>query len=637
MNGENVGLFDIFDGGGDDTSAKSTIGNFSIKKTDNIPKMLKQVAKESGMSLADIDFDIIKTHTHATIANQSEAISEGAALQDEALLRNPDLSIRQIYEVNVQPLKRKKDFDLVMQITVNKSFSRAKGIIKKESRFVYTPVLEETLIREINKRKLRNGILIDLFDEKMREGIKTLATRIRVKDTLEEDYVIELCHWLDPVLTVDDAIVLHESKDKKKVEEDTKKVDYRERGFISTIEEGEVAAEYIKPRQGIPGRNFRGEFIPSPEPKVTHEPKFVVDVQTVDAKETVERIQYIAKMKGYVRLDDKELRISDTLEINEASFRSTGNINAEQDKDIKISLKGKDKHEDNIGPNTKIQASEITVEGSVANGAEVRAEIVKISGQTHKTSKIYAGDAQIDIHRGYLEAKKAVVRQLENGEIVADEIHIAQMIGGTVRGKRIEIGTLLSNARITASREVVILNPMKGSDNHIIIEAGATEAEQKKIAGFMGEMKELEAKIAALQKKFLDKKRQVRQAQESTAQLKDYILQAKKEGRKPSQTHIDRYKKFMEVMTEVKEMQEDLELLEAKMEKDKDEIMLIQDAALHAKITNMHAWTTHNKIYYKLINPPETIEYIPKIGMKAGTLVLKMVGENEFNVEVVYL
>jgi len=221
--------------------------------------------------------------------------------------------------------------------------------------------------------------------------------------------------------------------------------------------------------------------------------------------------------------------------------------------------------------------------------------------------------------------------------VVADEIHISQMIGGTVRGKRIEIGTLFSNTRITASQEVVFLNPMKGSDNHIIIEAGATEDEKNKIANFVGEMKELEAKLSTLQKKFLDKKKQVRQAQESSAQLKEYILQAKKDGRKPSQTHIDRYKKFMEVMAEVKEMQEDLTILEEKIGKDRDEITIIQDAALHAKITNMHSWSTHNKIYYKLIDPPETIEYIPKIGMKAGTLVLKMVGANEYSVEVKYL
>lgn len=634
-----MGLFDIFDGSREsEADKKTTIGNFAIKKTDSIPKLLRQIAKQTGMAVADIDFDVIKTSTNVSMAGGSEAIGdEEADINDEKLLLNPDLVIRQIYEVSVRPMAKKKDFNLIMQITVNKTHSRAKGIIKKESRFVYSPVLEDTLRKEINKRKLRSGMLIDLFDDKLQDGIKNLATKIRVKDHLEEDFVIELCHWLDPVPTVNDAIKLHEAKKKETVDENAKRVDYRERGYITTIEEGEVAAEYIKPRQGTPGRSFRGEFIPSPEPTVTHEPKFVVDTQTIDIKETVERIQYIAKTKGYVRLDDKELRISDTLEITEANFRSTGNINAEQDKDIKIALKGKDKHEDNIGPNTKIEASEIIVDGSVANSAEVRAETVKIGGQTHKTSKVYGKDVTVDIHKGYLEGKTVHIRQLTGGEVVGDNIRIDQVIGGTIRGKRIEIGQLYSNAKIIASQEIVLTEEFKGSDNHFIIESAATEEEKQKIEGFVERSKELQDSIDALQKKLLEKKRQVRQAQESTAQLKEYILQAKKEGRKPSQVHIDRYKKFMEVMNEVKDLQDELEVAEEKLGKEKDEITLAQDSALHARITSMKPWSTHNKIYYKLIDPPETIEYIPKVGMGASTLQLRMVGESEYNVEVNFL
>ncbi len=634
-----MGLFDIFDGSKEPGSdRRAPIGNFAIKKTDSIPKLLRRVAKETGMPVADIDFDVIKTSTNVSMANGSEVVGEGSMdLNDEKLLLNPDLVIRQIYEVSIYPKAKKKDFNLVMQMTVNKTHSRAKAVIKKESRLVYTPILEDTLTKEINKRKLRNGILIDLFDDKMKEGIKNLVTKIRVKDHLEADFVLELCHWLDPVPTVNDAIKLHEPKKKAKTEEDAKRVDYRERGYITTIEEGEVAAEYIKPRQGVPGRNFRGEFIPSPEPTVTHEPEFVVDVQTIDVHETVEKIQYIAKAKGYVRLDDKELRISDTLEITEATFRSTGNINAEQDKDIKIALKGKDKHEDNIGPNTKIEASEIIVDGSVANSAEVRAETVKIGGQTHKTSKVFGKNVTIDIHKGYVEGKSIRIRQLAGGEVVGDDIHIDQVIGGTIRGKRIEIGSLFSNAKIIASQEIVLTQELKGSDNHFIIEPAATQEDKEKIAGFVDRVKELEAKIDTAQKKLLEKKRQVRQAQESTAQLKEHILQAKKEGRKPSQVHIDRYKKFMEVMNEVTDIQDELEVWEEKLGKEKDEITLIQDAALHARIINMKAWSTHNRIYYKLLDPPETIEYIPKVGMKASSLQLKMVGESEYNVEVKFI
>ena len=635
-----MGLFDIFDSdhGNEEALKKGNVGNFSVRRTNSIPRTLKQFALDTKVPVTDLDFDLIHVRTTLTMPGSEESVEiDGEVarkLRDEGKLLDPNLVITQNYEINVFPKHVDKEFDLKMQLSVNKVYSRAKAVIKKESVFKYSPALEGRLVKELNKRKLRSGMLIDIFDEKMRQGIKNMVTKIRVNDRLDEDYVLELCHWIDPLPTVNDAIRHHAEDKKGEPTDEKKRVDYRERGFITTIEAGEVAVEYIKPLQGTPGRNFKGQLIPAPEPKVLYEPKFIPDPQSIDIKETSEKILYIAKVKGYVNLSAEELRIADELEIDEANFRATGNINAEQDKDIKIALGGKGKEDDNIGPNTKVEATEIRVGGSVANGAEVRAGKVAVQGQTHKTSKIFAQSASINIHRGYVEAKQVHVNQLENGVVVANEVTIDRAIGGTIRAKKIEIDTVYSNVKLVASRSIVIKTLLKGSDNSFIIEPAATVEEKKILKGFQEEIKELQTKVNEMRKAFQEKQSLIKQAQETSGGLKEKIMRAKQEGRMPSQSDIDRYKAFVKTLEEVKDLQDNLEVNEEKLSRKKDEITIIQDAALHAKITNMSGWKTHNKVHYKLIDPEGVVEYIPKVGMGPSTLTLRMVGENDYNVDV---
>ena len=534
---------------------------------------------------------------------------------------------------------KNKNFNLEMQISTNKVYSTVKATIKKESVLQYSKNLPDIILKEINKKKLRSGILINLFDKKLKAGIKDLVTKIRINDHLTEDFTLELCKWPEPILTRNDGFIHHhKEKREKEIEEEYKgMVNYADRGFITTAEEGDLVLEYLKPKLGKAGRNFKGIYIPAKEPSDNNKPKFVVDVQTIEVNDDSERTLYIAKAKGYVKHDETELRIADNLEIEGANFKETGNINAGHDKDVKIVLKGKEKHEDNIGPNTKIAASQITVGGSVANGAELSAEKVIVQGQTHKTSKIYAGSANINLHKGYLEAKEVVVEKLENGEIVADDIKVTQAIGGILRGKRIEIAYLFSNVSITASKEIRITKSIKGSDNVFIIEPASSKDEREKLEKLLKESKVLEKQVKDMQKDFLSKNAGLKHAQESSVGLKEIIMKAKRDGRKPSQIHIDRYKQTTEFIQEVKELQEDLQDIENKFSVEKHELSLIQDAALHARIINEDNWNTHNKVFYKLIQPEMKIEYIPKVGMKASELMLKMVGEDDYEVEVKYL
>ena len=346
----------------------------------------------------------------------------------------------------------------MISLSVDKYYTIAQAVIKKESQISFVPNLYDILISELNKRKVRNGILINLLDDKMKEDVSKLATKVRINDRLLEDFTVELCRWATPKPTIDDALIYHykEKGDGKKAPGPNDRVDYADRGFVQSVQKGDLLAEYVKPFQGSAGRNFRGIFIPAREPRIEHIPEFTPDSETIDVKEDEKHILYYAKRNGYVRSDNSYLQVSDTLEVDKISFKSTGDVKTGLDKDVKIDIAGGDAGEDNVGPNTKVEAAEVSLAGSIANGASIIAKVVHIGGSTHQTSKIDAEAVDVNIHRGTLNASEAHVQRNENGRIYADHIHVEQMIGGMAVGKIVEIDVLKSNAIIVASQEIRI-------------------------------------------------------------------------------------------------------------------------------------------------------------------------------------
>ena len=621
--------------------AKRALEGFSIKKTRDVPKLLRDVSQSSRINIKYIDFDVVHVTTEVKLPD-SKAAAEidneiAIKLQEEGMLTNPKLEISQIYELNLKTATTRKDFNLVVKLVANKTLSRARAIIKKESILKYGPHLEEQIRRELRKIKIRRGMMVDIFEDNMSKGIKALVQKLKEKNKLEQDFSIELCRWVDPEPTIHDDLIKHfEIKREKELSKmaEEERIDYRERGYLITVEPEELVMEYVKPYQGKPGRNCKGEYMEPEIPKITHAPEFIADTQTIEIKDTPRSIFYYAKTKGYVYLDKRELRIANELEINGADFRSTGNIRTKFEEDVTIHLKSNESYEDNIGPNIEVEAKEIKVDGSVANGSIVRAEDVDIKGQTHKTSQIFAENANVNIHRGYLKAREAKIFTLEGGMVEADSVFVTQAAGGIIKGKFVEITALLSNVTITASNEIIITQELKGGDNKLNIEPAVTEEDAKKVQKYLIGIKKKEKEIQELQKKLSSQKATLENAKESMATLKQTILTAKKEGRVPPKALVDRYKKFMSVIEFAKAIQDEINAKKEALNKQMMEIDMIQDAALHAKIINYDGWKTRNKITYRLINPLTTIEYVPPVGTGPCTLVLKEVGENKYKVAI---
>jgi len=90
-------------------------------------------------------------------------------------------------------------------------------------------------------------------------------------------------------------------------------------------------------------------------------------------KEHAEYIEYFASDNGYVVFANNELRISKTLKLEGADFKSSATIDAGDDqRDISVHIQHKKSHsEDAIGSGVRIDVKELNVEGSVGSNVTI--------------------------------------------------------------------------------------------------------------------------------------------------------------------------------------------------------------------------------------------------------------------------
>ncbi len=339
---------------------------------------------------------------------------------------------------------------------------------------------------------------------------------------------------------------------------------------------------------------------------------------------------YLVEAIGYVTFQDGRLVVGDTLELDSLDFKHTGNIAAGLDKDVKISVKGKDASEDHIGPNTKVEASEIDLAGSVANGAVVKAVRVGIEGQTHSTSRISATDsAKIAVHRGWLETNHAEIGRLEHGRVSADEVIVDRVMGGTIAARRITIGTLHSHANLIASEQIII-KQLVGGENRIYIEAAAAKGDKAEYKELMESVKTLRKKREEVHRKYSAKHALIKRNKPQADDLKARIDADRAAGRTPPSAFVDRYRNFLEDLKNAKYLHTQLKEIDEELGTSEDRLTLLQDGVLKAVIINKDIWRNYNEIRFRTINPPKEILYVPPENAKLTQIKLELSGHDDY-------
>lgn len=629
-----MGLLDRITGAETDDAVETTEFKSIIVDTTNVIEELKNVAVANHLKTTDLSFKILKVTTYYSdekSENNQVGEEEEKLFLDDAFLLNPALKITQHYRVEIFKINLHHDIHDLPQINLsaNKNLTKVVAMVAKSHDVKYSPKLEESIIEDIQIKKIRAGVLLGIRDHNMYKEVKKLVASIRVNGIIDQNQTFVVCQGVDDVPSINDDLVYHYKK-KVNAKSADGKVDYSKRGFVLAVEKDECIIEYIKPQMGTPGRNCRGQFISVKEPRKTNDAPIAITANIIK-KENETSVKYIANRGGYVNIDKGTVDIQDQMEINEISFRSTGSIDANVTSNIKINIKEKDILKDAIGAGMSVETTELIVQGNIGSGAKIKAKIVEIGGQTHQSAYIEADKVTIAVHRGEVNGQDITIDRLEGGRVVGDKVYVKQMIGGEVIGRVVKVDNLLSNARITAS-EIIEITELKGSSNKLLIDPSVTKEFITQIEEINKKIEKLEEELKAYPRQLSVKKDAIEKNKPMAEMVKTKILELKQSNVEPPITLFAKIKDFQEKVVEYNALLQAFKDKKEYLHELQHELTAVQTKVFSAKIINHSTWKEYNEVRFHLVFPPKDITYNPKEREIIREITLKDMGNGEYRI-----
>lgn len=558
--------------------------------TFNVPEELKKIALQWHLPLDGIDFDLLSYQTqYKGIVDEEWKALDGDNLEEvttEVEIRSKIFLLRQEYQIRVYPATPNPYFDLRFSIAFNKYRTKIVAVIDLASKIPLKKGIQEYLKETIYRKKLRNGYMVGITDRTLDQEIKTLLLKIQKEGPLREPYRLPIATFYSPTPPTNDNLILHY----KKIA--------RENNLVDGVEVDDLIFEYIFALKGIDGRSCTGEHIHVGEPLIRYQHALGVDHQTIRAEEDHHSIRFYAISSGFVERKGGVFLVSHDLHLKTASFKSTGSMEAGQEKEINIKIGRGEDDEDAIGSGVSIDVQTLDVKGTVGSNTKIQACEVTIGAQTHKKSLIEVQEnATIHLHRGNLKAKNATINILEAGTIEAETVYVKNMSGGEIIAERVIIEVLYSNAKITALESIEIKS-IEGNGNELIINPRAIPSYFDQISVLESELASKQFELQQKGKEYLQKEVEIQEQHVRIKRTLENIKKATQENRLPNkadQVRVMQYKnsvtalKNEEIM--IKAHEEAIHAFERKLDK-------LYEADLHAVVTYHKEYDGHTRIQF---------------------------------------
>ena len=574
-----------------------------VVRTENINEVLLKLSASNNIPLSSLDFEVLDYTTYIKIGNSDfvELDEQSRELvQSEEFLINEENEIKQVYEIEVKKYAFLDDFDLIGEVKTNKFLTHAVYILKPESLLVYKPGIEERIKKELNKKKLKNSMLINLFDEKMDKDIEKVVAKLRVLGGLEESEEIELCKGVDPIENVEGKVIYHYLKKRENIKNE----------LIFPVKKDDLLIEIIKPVQGRNGRDCRGKIIKIPKVSEFNIPSIGFNPEEIKKEEDDKRIVYIALKDGYIYKDGDSYSIKDKMEVSQINLQ-TGNVRGAKDSNVKLDVKESDALKEAIADNMTVETTVLIVRGNVGKSAKINAQELSIEGQTHQKAKIYADKAFINVHKGYIEGKEIEINRLESGIVKGKKVKVKQAIGGKVIAEEAEFEIMGSHVEVYALKEIKI-KKMKGSENKLIISP-------LEVLGLNADADKLEKMIERTKRNIEIKTKEYNKRKEILVKNKPTIerymqtyKENKQKGIRTSAVILKKIKEFNEFKDKTLELKNEIVLLQKDLQELKETLQNFQTAIFNAKIISYSPWSAYNRIEFDMVEPPVKLKYDTK-------------------------
>ena len=589
--------------------------------TDNVAKELASYAKQNAMPISKLCVDVNSIATYVKTEN-SDFIeiyeSDFSKYTNEDSLRNNTVEFRQEYDIKIR--KHPRDYPFRYMSTIiefEENDTLAYFVIKKSSRLEYYDGLYEDFLNYIDEQRLRSNVLLDLFDADFQDSINEFVKLIKQIKTIvfKEDKKILVSKGVDRVESVSSNICMNiEERNEVGTEDDQGRVDYSDRGFLLNCTEGEQLFEFIKPQQGKYGRTCKGKILEVEIINLDAQPLFTVE-DSIEVQDSFENIKYLSSKSGYLVKHGNSYEVSNSIDVDEISFNTTGTINSDLDSEISINVIKENPLEDAIEEGMRVKVQKLSIQGSVGPSTKIEARDISITGQTHQDSSIQCVNAKIGNHRGTVIGRKVEVDALEGGEIIADEVIIKNAVRGRIRAKIIKIEILGSHVTMEAS-EYIEIETSKGEENTIIIDPSVDSGLDNVKKDNTDYLKKLKNELNVLSKAFKELTLKVKNSLKQCEQIKNAIVKNKNEGIPIPLPLIKNFKICKVMKVRYKKLKEDVTYKKLQIEKVSKGEQHNNSSVFETSVIVNNPLRGFNHIVYKLQNPDREIRLNTDASMK---------------------
>ena len=595
------------------------------------------LVKSFGVDSKFIDFDILEIKTECKIAGESEprTISENKLdiFDNDKFYVDRVESIKQSYRVKFYDIRRVKPTPLPnVSVNANKNLTKILATVSQNADTVYFKEFDKKLINFIYKKLIKVGILVGIRNKTMLEEVAKISSVLRVKEFIDKDYTFAVTVGVNVFPSTDDALIYHYKTKIRNVDENDK-IDYANRGYLLGVVENELIIEYVKLRDGTSGRDVRGNFLPAQKAKATIT-KMPEHTENIYAKEDNEGIKFFAKKPGYVKEEKGVFDIKDELDVNEITFKTTGSVDTGLDTNVTLNVKEKDLTKDAIGTGMTVEANEVNVEGNVAANAVVKANKVTIGGQTHAKALIEAKEAKIAVHIGSFEGESVEIDRLEGGKVKAKKAVIKSVIGGEIIAESVAIDTLVSNSNIIIA-DTLEIKKLKGVNNKILVDFSMIKNTGEQINERMAKIKAIREQIVKMPRTLESKRCVIEENRGPINVIKAKIEELKSTNNTPPATFMKKLKEYQQLVHEYNALLKEFREKKAAIAELRGEITNIQEGIFNSKVINHSNWREFNEIKFRLVDPARDITYSTRENEIARIITIAKVETEDGNIDYV--
>ena len=446
-------------------------------------------SKRLGVGVKGLDFTLLGFSTSYTVedGDKYKTLSEKELVlfNDENIFLNEKLKIRQSYKIKIAKVSPKKDsISSRIKLLRNKDLTKLIAEIDFNGVAFYPNIAMEVL-QEIYKKMIKEKFFLGVRVFNFKKELLDALNRFKSKTLRHNKARILLARGVHSISAETEKLTLSYKNKVHKMTNVLQKVS------VIGISEGDLILRHTQPGISRKGRSLKLDFI---EPHIPPENKIEFSCsENLEAKEVChikERacyVEYYAKKNGFVTLTEGKYDIENELNLSSVTFKEFGAVLGGLDKNITVNVKSSSDLEDAVGSGVYIECETLVVNGMVGGNTTLKAKNLKVYGTTSSTSKMYAENAYVSTHRGFVEADFVDIDSLENGHIKAKNIaKVKKSLGGNIRASLVWINSLASNNTITF-KQITVIEQCSGTNNKFIIQSVLEEDDNP-----ISKLKELE-------------------------------------------------------------------------------------------------------------------------------------------------